>query len=153
MEIKDLILLIAIPILLVSIIYSIDKTNLITGAATAAKDENEIIGTYSILPSFNAKIGYNIKEEYGKVKAGVKGIIGECSGDDIEKCMKLKSSEKGWDCAGSDEPASILSDFVDKFNDCINLAEESSVCRFNLDKSKFLNNQRSIRHFKIEFTG
>ena len=66
MQTKDLILLITIPILLVSIIYYVDKSNLATGAATlatAAKDENEIIGSYSVLPSFKTNIGYNIKDE------------------------------------------------------------------------------------------
>ena len=70
MEIKDLVLLIAMPILLISIIYYTDKP-LITGAATAVKEES-ILGFYSVIPSFKAKIGYNIEEEYKKVKSDVK---------------------------------------------------------------------------------
>ena len=153
MEIKDFVLLVAIPILLIGIVYYADKSNFITGAAAAAKVEDNILGFYSVMPSFKAKIGYNIEEEYKKVKSDVQKLIDECSNsEDMEKCVKAKAAEKGMACADNNQMFSILTDFIDIFNECSNIAEDNVVCKFNLDAKNYINTQKSIRSFNIELS-
>src|SRR3989344_5621706 len=68
MEIKDLVLLIAIPVLLGSILFYADS---ITGAAVA---------------------------EYKSLKIQLKNIIDTCKDDNIEKCLGSEAERLKWKC-------------------------------------------------------
>lgn len=148
MEIKDLFLLMLIPILLVSIIVYTDKSPAIIGAVTSQQtqqEESNIIGTYSIMPSFKAKIDYNL-EEYKNIDKELNNVIENCkNGQDIEQCFKDKSVRLEWNCAENDEGINVLYDFVDKFNECLNLEENGVVCRFSLGERKIKDSTFNIK--------
>ena len=153
METKDLVLLMMIPLILVSIIVYTGKSPSITGAQTAQitqAADNNILGTYSIMPSFKAKIDYNLEEEYKKIKEELNRIIDNCKNNlDIGQC--LKSEKPDWNCVElRDEAADILYDFIGKFNECLNLEESNVVCRFSLDERDIIN--RPIKSFDIILT-
>ena len=67
-ELKYLLLLMLIPIILISLVIYIDRIPVITGLVTAQHEEINKIGTYSIIPSFKAKIDYNLEGEYKTIK-------------------------------------------------------------------------------------
>ena len=152
METKDLVLLMLIPIILVSLVVYTDKNPVITGAVTAKQEESNIIGTYSIMPSFKAKIEYNLKEEYAIIKEKLNQIIDDCKNSQgIEQCFKDYSTQLNWNCIElKDEAVDILYDFVDKFNECLNLEQDGVVCRFSLDEREIIN--RPIASFDITLT-
>src|SRR3989344_3802607 len=153
METKDIILLLAIPIMLIMIILSIGKIPQITGAVTA-EEANPKLGEYSIMPSFKAKIDYNIDEEYGKLKTRLKQIINECKSDEnMEECVSKKTGEDSeiqWKCGEKD--TDVLYDFVDKLKDCIDLQQENAMCQFSFDKRGYINKVKSQRTFEIKIT-
>ena len=137
METKDLVLLMLMPIILISIVFYIVKSPTITGAVTQGqKEESNKIGTYSIMPSFKANINYNLQDDYKKVKKQLNNIIDICEDkEDIEQCFNDYSNQFNWNCLElKDEASAILYDFVDKFNECLNLKEDGVVCRFSLDE-------------------
>ncbi|MBI2655900.1 hypothetical protein HYX06_05770 [Candidatus Woesearchaeota archaeon] len=153
METKDIILLLTIPIVLMIILFSLGKIPTITGAATA-DEANPKLGEYSIMPSFKAKIDYNINEEYGKLKTRLKQIIDECKADEnMEECVSKKTGEDyeiQWKCGEKD--TDVLYDFVDKLKDCINLQQENAMCQFSFDKREYINKVKSQRTFEIKIT-
>ncbi|MBI4452426.1 hypothetical protein HY637_03280 [Candidatus Woesearchaeota archaeon] len=153
MEIKNLILLLTIPILLIVALFSLGKIPPITGAATA-EEANQKLGEYSITPSFKAKIDYNIEEEYGKLKTELKKIIDECkSQENMEDCINKKISENTeiqWKCDEKD--TDVLYDFVDKLKDCIKIQQENVMCRFSFDRKDHINRVKSQRTFEIRLT-
>ncbi len=138
METKDLVLLMLMPILLVGIIAYTNNFASITAFATASssQEESNLIGTYSILPSFRAKIDYDMQAEYKSIKDNLNGLLENCeSSPDIAKCLKDVSGKLGWNCPESNNKAQdILNDFMNKLNDCINLEEDGVVCSFSLDE-------------------
>ncbi|MBI2656399.1 hypothetical protein HYX03_01515 [Candidatus Woesearchaeota archaeon] len=150
METKDLVLLMLIPIILVSLIVYTDENPVITGAATSKQEESNIIGAYSIMPSFKAKINYNVEDEYQEISKQLNEIIDKCKNSiDIEKCLKDNSKE--WGCLElKDEVIAILYDFIDKFNECSNLKEEGIVCSFLLDEREIINTP--FKSFEIRLT-
>lgn len=150
METKDLILLMLIPIILVSIIFYTNNPNII-GAVTAKQEESNILGIYSIIPSFKAKFDYELQNNYANIRNKLDTIIGECmKNPDIEQCLKDKSKENNWDCIESrDELTAILYDFIDKFEECLTLKEDGVVCRFTLDEREILS---QIKTFDILLT-
>ena len=133
-----------VPTLLVSIIVYTDKAPSVIGAVTANQEESNILGTYFIMPSFKAKISYNLEDEYKKISNKLDEIIEKCKNDnDIEKC--LKDNAKEWDCLElKDEASAILYDFIDKFNECLSLKEDGVVCRFSLDEREITSLARSF---------
>ena len=136
METKYLIVLLIIPTLVVSLIFYIDKNPVATGAVITQQVENNVIGSYSIMPSFKAKVEYNLEEEYKNIKDKLDNLIENCKDrQDIQQCFKDKSNKLNWNCQESkEEDLDILYDFVDKFNECIALEEDGVVCRFSLDE-------------------
>lgn len=155
METKDLALLMMIPLILVSLVVYTGKSPSITGAQTAQitqAADNNVLGTYSIMPSFRANIEYNLKEEYENTVAQLNQIISDCKNSkDIGKCFKDYSDKLKWNCVElKDEAAEILYDFIDKFNECLNLEEDGVVCRFSLDERTIMN--RPTASFDIILT-
>jgi len=150
METKDLVLLMGIPVLFISILIYTNNSQ-ITGAVTAKETENNVIGTYSIMPSFKAKIDYNL-DEYLQIKNKLKTeIIDECkTRKDIEECTKIKTEAIGWNCAQGDD--AVLFDFLDKLKDCNNLAEDRVVCRFSMEENEKINEMKNERIFEIKVT-
>ena len=145
-----------IPLILVSLVIYTDK-NQITGAiiyqpGTLAQLESDsnIIGAYSIAPSFKAKVNYNLEDEYQKISKKLDELIDKCKNTaDIEKCLRDNSKE--WSCLElKDEASAILYDFIDKFNECMNIKEDGVVCRFSLDEREIIN--RPIKSFNIVLT-
>ena len=155
MEAKDLILLMLIPILLVSIVVYTSKNPVVTGVVTAKPEESNVIGVYSIMPSFKAKIDYNLQDEYKNLNTKLRDIIEICKKrQDIEQCIKDYIKDKkdnvDWECPENDED--VLNDFVDKLKDCKNLKEENVVCRFSLDDRNYINKIKNERTFGIILT-
>ncbi|MBI1934890.1 fibronectin type III domain-containing protein [Candidatus Woesearchaeota archaeon] len=146
---KDLVLLMLIPILAVGIIFYTNNSPIITGAAAARTGTSEnVIGTYSIIPSFKAKVDYDFEGEYVELKLQLSEAVSACKKrDDIEGCFKEKSDELGWACEEKED--SILSDFSDKLRDCKNLKEENVVCRLSFDKNGAINKGNGYRVFRI----
>src|SRR3989338_9416151 len=138
MESKDLVLLMLIPIMLIGLVVYTDKSPSITGAQTAEipKWQSNILGTYSIMPSFRAKIDYDMGNEYKTLKEKLNQITDDCkNSDDIGKCLKNYADSYKWNCVElRDEAVDILYDFIDKFNECLNLEQDGVVCRFSLDE-------------------
>ncbi|MBI2654709.1 hypothetical protein HYX02_07950 [Candidatus Woesearchaeota archaeon] len=148
MEAKDFVLLMLIPVILIGLVFYIDKNPVVTGAVshTAAQQPTTSLGTYSISPSFRVKIDYGI-DEYEEMKKQVQGMINECKQQqDMEKCLKEKS-EAEWSCDKDKKakPEDVLHDFVDKFNECLDLKENGIVCRFS-----FVERELSNRVFNIK---
>jgi len=148
MEAKDFVLLMMIPIILVGIVVYTQSAPEITGFAAAQQEQSRIYGTYSINPSFKAKIGYDFGNDYKNIKDLLKKLTGECGKrQDMEQCFKEKSALLGLSCPepkqdSKEEAISVLDDFVNKFNECLSM-ENGSVCRFNFSErnlqSKILN--------------
>ncbi|MBI2557955.1 hypothetical protein HYW20_01425 [Candidatus Woesearchaeota archaeon] len=155
METKDLILLMMMPILLVSIIFY-TNSNPITGMATAENEENDIIGTYSINPSFKAKVDYDLNY-YQSIKSELDTILKKCENtQNIEKCLKENAPEN-WMCPGAkpeskDEALKILDDFINKFQRCSGLKEDGVVCRILLDERDLTYLPTPQRIFEIVLT-
>ena len=66
MQAKDLMLLLMVPILLVGLVLYVDKSPSIIGAVTE-KIQSNILGTFSINPSFREKANYDLND-YAKAK-------------------------------------------------------------------------------------
>ena len=136
-SLKGLVLLILMPALLLGIIAYTNNFKSITAfaVASAQKEESNVIGTYSILPSFKAKIDYDMQAEYNSIKTELDKMIETCKNSaDIGQCLKEESKKLEWDCNEyQDESQEILYDFVDKFNECLNLEEDGVVCRFSFE--------------------
>jgi len=143
METKDLVLLMMIPIILIGLVVYTDKNPTITGAQTAQiaqAADNNILGTYSIMPSFRAKVDYNLNEEYKTVSEKLSQIVDDCkNAQDIGQCFKGYADKYSWNCVElRDEAVDILYDFIDKFNECLNFEQDGVVCRFSLDERSIL---------------
>ena len=142
MEAKDLVLLMLMPMILASLVFYVVKSPAITGAIVSEqKEESNIIGTYSVIPSFKARIDYSLKDEYTNIQEKLNETIDNCKdAEHIAQCFKDYADKFGWNCVElKDEAADILYDFVDKFNECLNLEENGVVCRFSLDERSILN--------------
>jgi len=151
MEAKDLILLLMIPVFLIGIISFVNH-NTITGNAVAAPNDNEKLGTYSILPSFRAKIDYSL-QDYADLKNKLKAAIDKCINNgqqDVRSCIKAGTDSYGWSC--NEKDSDVLYDFTDKMKECINLENENVVCRFSFDSRDYLNKEKSKRDFQIKLT-
>src|SRR3989338_3463865 len=119
METKDLVLLMLIPIILIGLITYTTNAPTVTGAATAQQEESNILGTYSIIPSFKAKIDYDLNE-YNEIKKELGQVVDECkTANNIGECLTAYASQGGWKCDEADDGTSILHDFLGKFNECM----------------------------------
>jgi len=138
METKDFILLMMIPLILVSLVVYTDKSPAITGAVVK-QEENNIIGTYSIMPSFRAKIDYDL-QDYDKIKKQLDAII-ECKQNDgdVESCMQQVQNANNdfqWALNCDKGAEKVLYDFAEFFQDCIDSEDNNCLCRKNLETSK-----------------
>lgn len=152
METKDLVLLMMIPVILIGMIAYTNNAPTIIGAATGQQqEESNILGTYSIMPSFKAKIDYDLNE-YNFIRGKLSEIVDSCSNaENIGQC--LKNNAKEWNCGISNEEASnILYDFLDKFNECLNLQEDGVVCRFSLDEMEVIRGSNPTSIFYVKLT-
>lgn len=136
------------PIILVGLIIYVDYYPIITGAVTAKPEENNIIGAYSISPSFKINADYNL-QGYNAIKEKLDNVIDYCkNSEDMGQCFKDESKKRKWDCNElKDEAIDILHDFAEKFKECVNLEEDGVVCRFNFDDREIIN--RPIKIFDI----
>ena len=139
MEIKDLVLLMLIPLILISLVFYIDKNPIIIGAVTQEqKEESNIIGTYSIMPSFKAKIDYRL-DDYTKIEESLDFII-KCSEDskDVELCMKqAESNDKNfaWSLGCDRGSEKILYEIAEFYQDCFDSEDNNCICKKNLEFS------------------
>jgi hypothetical protein len=148
MKPKDFALLMIMPLILIGIVIYTDLKPDITGFVTHDSQQSNILGTYSIMPSFRVKTDYNVNEEYRNLKQTLQNVITECKIQrNIETCLNRKASELQWVCEQNENTA-VLYDFIDKLNDCINLENQSVVCKFSLDQRNFDNE----REFEIRLT-
>lgn len=139
MEAKDLILLMLIPIILVSLVFYVDKSPSIIGAVTQEpKQESNILGTYSVNPSFKTKIEYSL-DDYNKIKESLDFII-KCSeeGKDIETCIKEineKDASLKWELNCDKGAEKILYDFAGFYQDCFDSDDTNCLCRKSFEFS------------------
>lgn len=139
METKDLILLMMIPVILISIVVYIDKSPSITGMATAQQEKSNIIGTYSINPSFKAKIDYDLGD-YGKIKGLLDSVL-DCmeEGKDVNLCIGQAESRDNsfeWSLECDKGAEKILYDFAEFYQNCFDSDDNNCICRKNLELSK-----------------
>lgn len=139
METKDLILLMLIPIMLISLIVYTDKNPTITGAVTAKPEESNIIGTYSVMPSFKAKINYDLKD-YDEIKDSLDRII-QCkkNSNNIQSCTaEANNNEDNFEWAlNCDKGAEkVLYDFAEFLQDCIDSGDNNCLCSKKLELQK-----------------
>jgi len=136
MEIKDLVLLLAIPITLVMILLYLGDSA-ITGAAVAQESKNKIIGTYSINPSFKAAFKYDLND-YSKIKSTFDAVL-KCSqeGNELQSC--IDSADKAgfeWSLGCDKGPEKVLYDLAELLQDCFDSDDSNCVCKKNMDISK-----------------
>lgn len=135
MESKDLVLLLAIPAILVTLVFYISNPS-ITGAATAEQNQNNIIGTYSISPSFKAKFSYDL-QDYLKIKNSFDEIIKCAQQNDIQSCTaSANSNDFEWMLGCDNAQEKVLYDLAEFYQDCFDSADNDCVCRKNMDISK-----------------
>ena len=142
MEVKDLVLLIAIPLLLGSILFYADS---ITGAAVAGEKSSKT-GEYSVLPSFKVKTGYSL-DEYKNLKIQLKNIIDACKDDNIEKCIGSEAARLKWKC--DEKEKEILYRLADSLNDCAKI-EGKAACAFSFQEIDGINKISGTRDFEIK---
>ena len=153
METKDLILLLMIPLLVIGMVVFVNH-NSITGNAVAEQNDNEKLGTYSVMPSFRAKIDYSL-QDYNDLNNKLKNAIDKCVSSkqqDIKNCIKTETDKPEYQWRCSDQNSDVLYDFTDKLKECINLKEENAVCRFSFDKRDYINKEKPRRDFQIKIT-
>src|SRR3989344_225611 len=152
MEAKDLVLLLMIPILLVGILTFVNN-NSITGNVVAEQADNEKLGTYSVMPSFRAKMDYSLND-YSDLKIKLKTAIDKCidsKQQDIKYCIKTETNKDSYNWNCNEKESDVLYDFTGKLKECINLKNENAVCRFSLDKHGNLNKDSS-KNLRIVLT-
>ena len=156
METKDLILLMLIPIILVSLVFYVDKSPAIIGAVThEPKKESNILGTYSVNPSFKTKIEYSLND-YNKIKESLDFII-KCSeeGKDIKTCIdevNIKDTSLKWELGCEKGAEKVLYDFAEFLQDCFDSDDTNCLCRKDMRPSdnELKKYELSNKRFKIE---
>ena len=136
MEAKDLVLLLAIPITLVTLIFYFSSSS-ITGAAIAQENQNNVIGIYSINPSFKAKFPYDLND-YEKVKESVDSII-KCAqeGNYVQSCVdSINNNDFEWLLGCDKGPEKVLYDLAEFYQDCFDSEDNDCICRKDMDISK-----------------
>ena len=129
-----------IPVLLIGILTFVNHSS-ITGNVVAEQADNEKLGAYSIMPSFRAKMDYNL-QDYSDLKTKLKTAIDRCISSkqqDIKNCIRTETNKDGYNWNCDEKDSDVLYDFTDKLKECINLENENAVCRFSLDKKGDLN--------------
>jgi len=142
-----------IPVMLVGIITFVNN-NSITGNVVAEQSDNEKIGTYSVMPSFRAKIDYSL-QDYSDLKIKLKTAIDKCFASkqqDVKDCIRTETNKDGYNWNCNEKDSDVLYDFTDKLKECINLENENYVCRFSFDSRGFLNTEKPKRNFEIKLT-
>ena len=139
METKDLVLLMLIPIILISLVIYTDKSPTIIGAVVnEPKKESNILGTYSINPSFKVKENYDLND-YNKIKESLDIII-KCAeeGKDIETCINEvnKVNSLTWQLNCDKGAEKFLYDFAEFYQDCFDSDDGNCLCRKNLELKK-----------------
>ena len=138
METKDLVLLMLIPIMLVSLIIYTDKNPTITGAVTTEQKENNIIGTYSINPSFKAKTEYDL-DDYSKIKKSFDVVSNCAQSKDIQSCINDVNDNDHfftWSLGCDKGPEKVLYGFAEFLQDCIDSENSNCLCRKQIDVTK-----------------
>lgn len=147
METKDFALLMLIPAIFIGIVAYAGFKPDITGFAVQDIKHN-VMGTYSIMPSFRVETGYSLDEEYTNIKRQLQDAINYCRDNkNIEQCLRQKSNELQWNC-NENEDKIVLYDFLNKLKDCMSLKEQNVVCRFSLEQRNF----DKGRDFEIRLT-
>lgn len=135
MEAKDLVLLMLIPIILVSIVIYTGKNPVITGAVTAKQEESNVIGTYSVMPSFKAKIEYDLND-YNKIRNSF-DIISNCAqSKDVQSCINDINNNDNlftWSLGCDKGAEKVLYDFAEFLQACIDSDDGNCLCRKNMD--------------------
>ena len=139
METKDLVLLMLIPIILIILVVYTDKSPAIIGAVThEPKKVSNIIGTYSIMPSFKAKIDYDLND-YNKIKEEFDVILSCSQSKKIEACIddiNYDNNLFSWSLNCDKGAEKILYDFAEFLQDCFDSEENNCLCKENLELPK-----------------
>ncbi len=155
MESKDLILLMLIPLILISLITYTDKNPVITGAVTQEqKKDSNIIGTYSIIPSFKAKVDYDLND-YNKIRESF-DIVSSCAkSNDLSSCVNDINSDDNtfkWELNCDKGPEKILYDFAEFLQDCFDSEDNNCLCRKNLELAKEKINEYGLSNSRYGMT-
>ena len=152
MESKDLVLLMLIPVILISLIVYTDTTQ-ITGAVTQEqKKESNILGTYSIMPSFKAKIDYDLND-YNKINEQFNFILSCTQNKDIKSCIDDINYDNGfmWELGCDKGAEKILYDFAEFLQDCFDSDDNNCLCKkdMNISKENIQKFELTDKKFKI----
>lgn len=128
-----------VPAILIGLVLYTGSGVQITGFAAKEQKESNILGTYSINPSFKAKIDYSL-DDYAKIKEQLDSII-QCSleGKDIETCINeinAKDSSLAWQLGCDKGAEKVLYDFAEFVQNCIDSDGSNCLCRKNMEISK-----------------
>lgn len=138
METKHLFLLMIVPVILVGLVLYAGSGAKITGFAVKESKESNILGTYSINPSFKTKIDYSL-DDYAKIKEKL-GFIIKCSqeGKDIETCIGEvnKDSSFTWQLNCDKGAEKVLYDFAEFVQNCIDSDDNNCLCTKGLENEK-----------------
>jgi len=136
MEAKDLILLMLVPIILVGLVIYVDKNPTVTGdVAKEQKEESNIIGTYSIMPTFKVKVKYELND-YNKIKDSLDFIISCAMQNSVEQCVaQINDNDFEWQLGCDKGAEKVLYDFAEFFQECIDSQDNNCICTKNLEIS------------------
>ncbi len=139
METKDLVLLLMIPILLIGMIFYTDSHVAITGFAALQQKGSNIIGAYSITPSFKAKIDYDLSD-YNKIKEFLDAIF-KCTeaNNNIEFCVdKINSNPDNdfeWSLGCDTGAEKVFYDLAGFYQECLGSEDNNCLCKKNFEIS------------------
>jgi len=128
MEAKDFVLLMLIPVILIGIVAYTDA-NKITGAVVAESKDSNLIGTYSVNPSFRAKVDYDV-DDYSRIKYSL-GLISGCTqANGLQSCINDMNNNGNfmWELGCDKGAEKVLYDFAEFFQDCIDSSDNSCLC-------------------------
>ena len=139
METKDLVLLMMIPVILIGLVVYTQNAPTITGAVISQEKQSNIIGNYSINPSFRAKVDYDLND-FTKIKQ-LLGFVSECSKNNgnVESCMKQaegKDSNFEWALGCDKGTEKILYDFAEFYQGCFDSDDSNCLCTKNMELTK-----------------
>ncbi|MBI2657811.1 hypothetical protein HYX08_03915 [Candidatus Woesearchaeota archaeon] len=154
MEAKDLFLLMLIPALLMGLVVYTDA-NKITGAVAAGQKDSNLLGTYSINPSFRAKIDYGL-DDYRKIKESFASISSCAKEKDIYLCLnEINDNDKSfaWSLNCDKGTEKVLYEFAEFFQDCIDSGSNNCICtkEFSLTKWQIEDYGLLNKNFELKF--
>ncbi len=142
-----MILLMLLPAISIGLFFYIGHP-VATGAAIIEENvQNNLLGTYTIKPSFEARVGYDI-EDYEKIDGSMQ-VITDCMsmGLEFEKCIEnlnVHDDVFSWSIDCNKGPEKILYDISEFYKSCSGSDDSGCICTKSFDYT-----QDEITKYKI----